>query len=88
MGSFGKVKRGLVESESEENLRHLLHQTRANVEVASANRSVTTPASLMQRISALLFQAARQHVWLLLLVLLGVVIVLGRFNAERMRVRG
>jgi hypothetical protein len=87
MGSFSKVKRGLVESESEETLRHLLHQTRANVEVASANASVTTPASLMQRISDLLFRGARQHVWLLVLVLLGVLIVLSRLNAERMKVR-
>lgn len=86
-GSFSKVKRGLVESESIEKLNALLLQTRANVEVVSINQSGAIPASPRERISDWMFRGTRQYAWLFVLVVLGVLIVLSGRKAKRMQVR-
>lgn len=64
-GSFGGLKRSLVERESVEKLNSLLLQAKANVQVAYANQSGNNPVSFRQRISDWLFGGTGHYWWLL-----------------------
>jgi hypothetical protein len=86
-GSFSRVKRGLVESESIENLNALLLQTRANAAVVSANQSGSNQAVHENRVIEWLFRRTRLYALFLALLVLGVLIVLSRRNANRTQVR-
>lgn len=88
LGSFSRLKRSLVESESIEKLNALLLQTLANVEVISANQPGPTPTSARQKITDWLFRGTRQYALLLALVVLVFLIVLSRRYSRRIQHRG
>lgn len=86
-GSFSRIRRGLVESQSIENLNALLLQTRANVKVASANQSGSIPPARKNPISEWLFRETRLYWWLIGGAVLIAMIVFGRRNLRRMQGR-
>lgn len=77
-GSFSSITRGLVESESVENLNALLLQTIANVEVAAANQFRSNPAASQNPITEWLLRGSRLYAGLFALILLGSLILLSR----------
>jgi hypothetical protein len=86
-GSFSRIRRGLVESESAENLRELVQQTRSNVEVIAANHSGSGPAPRQSPVSDWLFRGTRLYGWLFVLVVLVFLVVLVRRRPRRRQVR-
>ncbi|HEU4478355.1 MAG TPA: hypothetical protein VFR80_07540 [Pyrinomonadaceae bacterium] len=85
-GSFARLRRGVVETESLDNLNALLQQTRANLHVESANQSGSDPGVRQNRVSEWLFQGARLYAWLFALFVF-ILIVLSRLNARDIRGR-
>ena len=84
-GTFSRVRRGMVETESVENLNELLQRTRANVDLAIANQSSPDGTVRKHMISEWLFQGARVYVWLFALFAIGVWILIGRGSAKRVQ---
>lgn len=81
-GSFSRLRRGLVETESVENLNALLQQTRANLHVESANQSGSNPTVRNYPITEWLIPGIRLYVWLFALIALGAFILLNRRKAR------
>jgi len=80
-GSLSRIRRGLVESESVDNLNALLRQARANVAVARANRSGSNPTVTKYPIPEWLFPG------MFALIALGAFILLNRQKARRIQRR-
>ncbi|HKO97599.1 MAG TPA: hypothetical protein VJU86_11440 [Pyrinomonadaceae bacterium] len=86
-GSFSRVRRGLVETESVENLNALLHQTRANLPVESANQSGSDPTLRNDPITEWLLSGIRPYAWLFALTALGVSLFVNRRKGRRVERR-
>lgn len=86
-GSLSRIRRGLVESESVDNLNALLRQARANVADARANRSGSSPTVSKYPIPEWLFPGIGLYAWLFALIALGAFILLNRRKARRVQRR-
>jgi hypothetical protein len=86
-GSLSRIRRGLVESESVDNLNALLRQARANVAVTRANRSGSNPTVSKYPIPEWLFPGIRLYAWLFALIALSAFILLKRRKGRRVQRR-